>query len=551
MAGPYRQIFKDGKGNCRQMTIYKMVNNKRLNIFFVVELVLIGLVIFGYVPRSLVLYWTIVSALYVLVVPLEESVLFFVRSVPLFVAIPFTASFDSFNLWRILSVLIFLKWIFVMGPLNILMSHTKAFLAGPKAFIKHHSTLSASAGLILLALLSVAVAPDKLLAVKRIIYFTNLSLVGIVLYHILLGKPALLHGVIKNISIPVIVVILVGFFQLIQTYLMDIYQFVDIWTLTVEKNLFGSQWAAISRQANTWFAYFGDQLSLRMFSLFPDSHSFPIFLLLGLPAILAVSLVKIVAKNGGYRAMLRQRGRLVVLFVPLAFLAAILSGTRGIWAASLGAVLAVFLVLILLKKQGAGDLTKTTFKYVSSYIVLFFLLFSVAYPIIASPQFLVSKGDSMLLRNRVRSIIDFGETSNKERIRIWKLSLQSIVRHPLLGVGIGNFPVVLEQDLSLARAGSSAHNLYLHIAAEMGIPALLIALAFLGLLLKKLFSDFISASDTLLMIYFGAMLIYLPWVLIYSLTDPAIFDERAFLLFVITCALILVNKKPAVAGPET
>src|SRR3989338_1880573 len=98
--------------------------------------------------------------------------------------------------------------------------------------------------------------------------------------------------------------------------------------------------------------------------------------------------------------------------------------------------------------------------------------------------------DSKLLAKRVRSIINFGETSNKERIRIWKLYFESIKNHPFLGVGIGNFPVVLNQDLALAKAGSSAHNIYLHIAAEMGIPILIFALWFLWILMRKTYSNF-------------------------------------------------------------
>ena len=114
---------------------------------------------------------------------------------------------------------------------------------------------------------------------------------------------------------------------------MDIFQFVDFWGGVVERNLFGNAWAETAVRANTWFAYFGDQLSLRMFSIFPDSHSFPIFLLLGLPAIFALAIRKIVEKDSNLGAMLGTRASLLVVFIPIMFLAAILSGTRGIWAA--------------------------------------------------------------------------------------------------------------------------------------------------------------------------------------------------------------------------
>ncbi len=253
------------------------MNNKRLNIIFVIELLLIGLVVLGYLPRELVLYWTVLLAIYVLLVPLEESLLFFIRSVPLFIAIPLTYSFDNFNIWRVLSILIFLKWLLQKETVLFYISLAKSFFKRPIQFIRTHPVLIILKLLVLLALASVLVAPDRLLAVKRIIYFLNLSLIGIVIYSYSLAKPEFIKRLIKNISIPVIVVIVVGFAQLISTYFMDIYQFADFWTLTAEKNLFGSQWASIARHANTWFSYFGNQLSLRMFSIFADSHSFPIF----------------------------------------------------------------------------------------------------------------------------------------------------------------------------------------------------------------------------------------------------------------------------------
>ncbi len=166
-----------------------------------------------------------------------------------------------------------------------------------------------------------------------------------------------------------------------------------------------------------------------------------------------------------------------------------------------------------------------------------------AYYIVASDQFQVSKSDAAIFGKRVRSVLDISETSNARRIEIWKASLQSIIKHPLLGVGIGNFPVVVGEDLARAKAGSSAHNLYLNIAAEMGVLALLIALWFLWLLIKKMYRNFLTAGDSLSSVYFAAALIFIPWVLIYSLTDVAIFDERAFLLFVIICALIFGQNK--------
>ena len=394
------------------------------------------------------------------------------------------------------------------------------------------------------AVLSVIPAGDKILAVKRIIYFANLSLVGIVLYD-LARKSDAANRFIKNISVPVIIVTIVGLIQLASTYFIDIYQFMRIWGEGIQCRQFGNEWCSIAVQlGNTWFAYYGEQLSLRVFSLFPDSHSFPQFVLLGLPAIFALALSKFGINDfANLKKMYRTRTRLIIILVPMVFLVAILSGTRGIWAASIGVLLFILIVFIKFQRTVVAKEHKNLFKYLATYMIAFFMLFSVAYPIFVSPQFLLSKGDFGLFGSRIRSIIDFGETSNSQRIAIWKQSVESIKDKPFLGVGIGNFPVVLGQDLFLARAGSSAHNLYLHIAAEMGIPALIAMVWFLFVLLNKTFHNFVREKDQVLAVYNGASLLTIPWVLMYSFTDVAIFDERAFLLLVVTASIILSQKQ--------
>ncbi len=520
--------------------IKKFTKISALDIIFIIQLLVVGLVITGILPRSIMPYFVVVLIIYALTARLDDTAVFFVRSIPLFIAIPITTSYDSFNTWRILSVIIFLRWAFQKNIFRLIIDNSKMLIKSPRRFIKENKFTSMGLVLFLLALISIPQSQGHIIALKRLFYFINLSLIGFVIYGLMGEGKDLGERLIKNLAVPVIIVTTVGFIQLAMTYFVDIYQFVDIWGKGIECRLFGEGWCYIVvHVGNTWFSYFGNQLSLRMFSLFPDSHSFPIFLLLGLPSIFALSLTRVIKSNNSLKSMMKTRASLLVVFVPLIFLAAILSGTRGIWAASLGGVLAIIAVIILLVRQKQDQRKINIFKYSAGYIILFFILFGLAYPIMASPQFLLSKDNSLLLENRIESILDFGETSNSQRITIWKASIRSIIKHPLIGVGIGNFPVVLGQDLSLSRAGSSAHNLYLNIVAEMGILAIIISLLFLWLLIKKAYTDFISSGDPIPTIYYGTALIFIPWVLFYSLTDVAIFDERAFLLFVVTISLIL------------
>lgn len=507
--------------------------NKILDLFFIVEVVLFGLIITGVLPRETALYLGAALIIYFLKASLDDSLVFFVRSIPLFLAMPLTAGFDNFNIWRILAVILFLKWLFG-NSIEYYVLNIKNYWLKNLSYKKPSYLLVA---LLLLSILSVIPAPDKIAAIKRIIYFLNFAILGLAVYGRASDKE-FAKRLIRNSVIPVIIVATVGYFQVISTYFIDIYQFMRIWGEEIQCRQFGEQWCNIAVQlGNTWFAYYGEQLSLRVFSLFPDSHSFPQFILLGIPAVLAVLWQRINGRELGIRNFKKQIPMIIIL--ALLFLITILSGTRGIWAASVGVVFLAFILICRMRRSGTENERKILFKNIIAHLIIFFLAFFIAFPIFSSPQFLVSKDNSDILKNRLKSIIDFGETSNNQRIEIWNKTLFSIKEYPLSGVGIGNYPVVLEQDIRLAKAGSSAHNLYLHVAAETGILAGIIFIWFLWILFKKNYELFILENDKQLRTYFAAALLYVPWVLIYSLTDIAIFDERTFLMFTTVSAIIL------------
>lgn len=70
------------------------------------------------------------------------------------------------------------------------------------------------------------------------------------------------------------------------------------------------------------------------------------------------------------------------------------------------------------------------------------------------------------------SSFDTQEGSNKARISNWQQALEVIKNHPL-GVGIGMYSLEIDPSAEY-REPIYAHNLYLDIAAEFGIPAVII-----------------------------------------------------------------------------
>src|SRR3989338_9222785 len=178
-----------------------MLKVSLLNKIFILELILFGLIITGLLPRETAIFLAIGLAVYVALAPIEDATVFFVRSIPFFIAIPIMAEYDNLNTWRILSIILFLKLAHVTG--------LKYFLK-IKEFSKYSKLLVL---LLVFAVLSIIPAVDKGSAVTRIIYFVNLSLVGVVVYYLAGVGENFSKRLVKNIAIPTIIVTIVGFMQ--------------------------------------------------------------------------------------------------------------------------------------------------------------------------------------------------------------------------------------------------------------------------------------------------------------------------------------------------
>lgn len=525
-----------------------------LNGLFILHLFTVFAVATGAIDRSWIIPLAILVSLYALLADLPSAVGYFIRAVPIFVAIPITAGFDNFNLWRIFSGIIFLRWL--VGQRADLVTKAGEIIQAPWQAVKKYPLLTAYAGFILMSVLSLAVASDLFIGIKRIVFILNLSLIGPVIFSLIKEKKLALEAVCRDIIYAGLITVVVGVLQLISTYLVDFETFMEFWAHTVQRGFYGVEWSSIAYYSNTWFAYLSDQLSLRVFSTLPDSHSFPVLLLFSLPALFTMAVYPVLQKtmakgfwkiypvrgsenNMPSNGMCKTRGNLLMALIPVFYLMLILSGTRGIWLASL----APLLVAPFIIKYAQTIQNRNIFKYLLSFCLIFFILFVVAWPIFSSNQFQIYKnGGDELFKKRIHSILDLNEISNHGRILIWKATARSIIHHPLLGVGIGNFPTVLGQNQALSKAGSSAHNLYLHLAAETGILGLLFGLGGLLLVLYGGWVVFRDSDDYRAKLYGLAFSLYFLWILAYLMTDAVLFDERAFLLFAINAGVIWALK---------
>jgi O-antigen ligase len=105
--------------------------------------------------------------------------------------------------------------------------------------------------------------------------------------------------------------------------------------------------------------------------------------------------------------------------------------------------------------------------------------------LVMQPMFLPAGIRYRMEMTLVRSPADFGhaediaenfETSSARRIEIWRGAAAMIKDYPWWGVGYGAFPRMIPHYTQTNLGYVDAHNSYLLIAAEMGIPTLAVFL---------------------------------------------------------------------------
>ncbi len=106
------------------------------------------------------------------------------------------------------------------------------------------------------------------------------------------------------------------------------------------------------------------------------------------------------------------------------------------------------------------------------------------------PEGIAYRIESTFQKDQVRDIYEESElvntldTSAHTRLEIWGGAIEMIKEHPLQGVGYGAFPYLIRRYVSSVKA-IDAHNSYLLIAAEMGIPTLIVFLWIVAIVFFK------------------------------------------------------------------
>jgi len=106
-------------------------------------------------------------------------------------------------------------------------------------------------------------------------------------------------------------------------------------------------------------------------------------------------------------------------------------------------------------------------------------------------------------RSLLESFLPNAATIHKEiRFPLWRSSLEIVKDFPIAGSGLGTFQFMIERyrplELSQEQAAVYAHNDYVQLAAEMGIPALLLVLWGLWRFYRRMLRTYFAHEDQLL-----------------------------------------------------
>ena len=213
----------------------------------------------------------------------------------------------------------------------------------------------------------------------------------------------------------------------------------------------------------------------------------------------------------------------------------------------LGLALAIQLVFLILTRSRAGILSG----FLGSLTLLFFWLFiqirterfkfrpqiiSLAAIIILIPALLATVSHfSPRVRNNfahLRTVLQPEYPANRARLLLYRDSTRIIAAHPMVGIGLGNFTLELPRYWSddlrnqiisgASRSAENAHNDYLTIAAETGLPAFLIFLFLILSAFRLTWKQNLRRPDfTRLTIMAGLITILLHSLVDYPLQNPS------------------------------
>jgi len=297
---------------------------------------------------------------------------------------------------------------------------------------------------------------------------------------------------------------LIGVVQFFSQFIFSLDKMYNFWAYDVSMFLYGQNFGEVIIRNQSWFVNIGGKDYFRAISLFPDPHTFSLYLGIVIPFTIGFFFYN------NKKDKLQNLGMLSVMFLALLF-----TFSRGAYVGFFASLVFILVFSVWYFK------IKLNKKFVISVLAGFALAFLV---------FL-----SSVFGSRFLSSFTLSDVSNAGRIGIWETASSVFWNAPVIGVGLGNLPIFFDPTASV-KSPINAHNTYLDIASELGLVGLL---AFFALVLCT-FRSLGFKKDKFNFLRFG-LLWSLSWFLVHSFFETSLFSVPvlAALCFILAFAVVL------------
>jgi O-antigen ligase len=375
---------------------------------------------------------------------------------------------------RVFILLLFFMW--VAGSLK-----------KKKLFLESRCTNFFLASFLFLSFFSSIISKNSDWSVRKLLFLFSVFPLYFVVADSVSSKEKMLK-VLKYLVWSGFAVAILGIIQFTAQFMFGLNATYRFWAMHISPLFLGENVTQAVLKNPSWLVNISGSTYLRAIATFPDPHMLSFFLGMLMPLAL------------GLFWKLKNKTYLVVFFVLLS--ADLLTFSRGGYLGLFAGGLIGLLLLLGRMKKG------------HKVGVIVFTIFLGSLLLIPGP-----------ISERFFSSFNWKEGSNRGRIETWKKASAVILNHPLLGVGIGNYPLEISATADY-RDPIYAHSNYLDVAAETGLFNLL---AWLGFSLS-VFVVFIKKSEDIL---FFCSAISIVIFSVHSLVETAIYSPIILALFLI------------------
>ena len=220
-----------------------------------------------------------------------------------------------------------------------------------------------------------------------------------------------------------------------------------------------------------------------------------------------------------------KRGIFFTILSLISIVAVFLTGCRGAYVALLAMFIAIFAISVKFFWENYKNIYLSILGFCFAGGIALLMIFS-------------------SIRARVFSIFAMrSDSSNSFRFNVYQSAVQMFKDNWLLGIGVGNqnFREIYGLYMKSGFDALSAYNIYLEIAVESGIFALIAFIAFLSKLFLDGIKFILKSNDHKSIIYASIALISIFGVLVHGLVDTVFFRPQIQIVFW-TMAAILSNQ---------